>query len=77
MPTKRKRIGRKVAARITPEAIEAWRAGDVWGLHRALALRPWQDSPLAMVERSASPSKWALEVMALREQLEALNDHAD
>ena len=74
MPTKRRRKSREVVRRITPEAIAAWRAGDVWGLHRALALKPWQDSPLVNVE-SRSQDKWQQEVIALRAELEAL-DHA-
>lgn len=31
---------------VTPEAVEAFRAGDWIGLHRALRLKPWQASPL-------------------------------
>ena len=34
------------AHRITPEAVEAFLAGDCVGLHRALGLAPWQPSPL-------------------------------
>jgi hypothetical protein len=41
MPTKRRRLtNRRVG--IPLEAIAAWRAGDYWGLHRALKLRLWQ-----------------------------------
>ena len=32
--------------RITPEAVEAFVAGERTTLHRALDLRPWQPSPL-------------------------------
>lgn len=45
MPVKR-RIMKTREYRITPEAIEAFRAGDCRALHRALGLRPWQPSPL-------------------------------
>jgi hypothetical protein len=43
MPTRRKRVPRAQQSRtITPEAVAAWRAGDYWGLHRALGLKIWQ-----------------------------------
>ena len=45
MPTKR-RLSKQRAHRITAEAVEAFRAGDFIGLHRALGLAPWQASPL-------------------------------
>ena len=35
MPTKRQRVTRSLVARITPEAIEAWRAGRWIDLQRA------------------------------------------
>jgi hypothetical protein len=41
MPTKRRKLGAR-AIGIDPAAIEAWRAGDYWALHRALRLRVWQ-----------------------------------
>ena len=45
MPAKR-RVGKMRALAITPEAVEAFRAGDWIALHRALRLRPWEASPL-------------------------------
>jgi len=45
MPVKR-RQSKGARHRITPEAVEAFRAGDYSGLHRALGLRPWETSPL-------------------------------
>jgi hypothetical protein len=42
MPTKRKKLGAQEAARVTPEAISAWRTGDYWGLYRALRLKIWE-----------------------------------
>ena len=45
MPTKR-RTAKGRPHRITPEAVNAFRAGDWIALHRALGLRPWQPSPL-------------------------------
>jgi hypothetical protein len=43
MPTKRTRRSRHaVVHRITPEAVQAWQAGDYWALHDALGLRLWQ-----------------------------------
>jgi hypothetical protein len=44
MPVKR-RAG-KTRQRITPEAVEAFRAGDFAALHLALGLAPWEASPL-------------------------------
>ena len=45
MPVKR-RLMKKQAHRITPEAVEAFQAGDYLALHRALHLPPWHPSPL-------------------------------
>jgi hypothetical protein len=33
-------------SRVTPEALESFKAGDWLGLHRALRLRPFEASPL-------------------------------
>ena len=45
MPASRRRA--KVRrARITPEAVAAFRARDWIQLHRALGLKPWEASPL-------------------------------
>jgi hypothetical protein len=52
MPVKR-RIHKARPHRITPEAIDAYRAGDHLALHRALSLRPWQPSPLDADEDEA------------------------
>jgi hypothetical protein len=65
--------------RITPAAVEAFRAGDERALHRALDLRPWQPSPLEADDDtppawappgSAWGDAWAL-VRSLRLELEA------
>lgn len=48
MPVKR-RIAKVRDHRVTPEAIAAFRAGDERGLHAALGLRPWEASPLDVV----------------------------
>ena len=45
MPVKR-RASKQLRHRITPEAVEAYRAGDYMQLHRALGLMPWECSPL-------------------------------
>jgi hypothetical protein len=47
MPVKR-RLSKGRAHRITAEAVEAYKAGDYLGLHRALELRPWEVSPLPL-----------------------------
>jgi len=46
MPTKRKRTVRTMQSRISPAAVEAYRAGDFHSLHRALDLAPYEPSPL-------------------------------
>ena len=45
MPVKR-RNSKARPNRITPESVEAFRAGDYMALHRALGLPPWHPSPL-------------------------------
>ena len=49
MPVKR-RLAKVKENRITPAAVIAFRAGDREALHRALALRPWEVSPLDVHE---------------------------
>ena len=46
MTSKRTPLNRQSRMRITPAAIEAYRAGDASALHRALGLKPWEASPL-------------------------------
>ena len=46
MPTKRKRLSRQAQQWISPEAVEAYRAGDFMALHIALNLAPYEPSPL-------------------------------
>ena len=50
MPTKRKKRARPLAAKITPAAVEAYRAGDRRALHRQLRRKPWKVSPLDVHE---------------------------
>ena len=45
MPVKMRAAKRRLS-RITPEAVEAYIAGDYMRLHVALGLMPWQCSPL-------------------------------
>ena len=47
MPIKR-RNAKARAHRVTPDAIEAYVAGDYMRLHRALGLKPYQMSPLPL-----------------------------
>ncbi len=62
--------------RITPEAVTAYRDGDVITLQRELRLPPWHPSPIDAVGQSPFPSSsagarfWPAAV-ALREALEA------
>jgi|RhiMethySRZTD1v2_1073278.scaffolds.fasta_scaffold88168_3 hypothetical protein len=46
MPTKRRRITRTLADRITPAAVAAYVRGDYHELHAELRLKPWECSPL-------------------------------
>lgn len=48
MPVK-KRTSKHRDHVVTAAAVDAYRAGDWNGLHRALALRPWHPSPLDAV----------------------------
>jgi len=62
-------------ARITPAAVEAFKAGDVAGLRKALQLRPWETSPLDAVgacpwpPSTAGGRTWA-KALELREELQ-------
>jgi hypothetical protein len=47
MPIKR-RTSKAMKHRITPDAIEAFIAGDYLALHLALGLAPWERSPLPL-----------------------------
>lgn len=76
MGTLHRRKRSEQTGRITADAIEAYRAGDVMALQRALRLPPWHVSPLRAVGTCPSPAgdasseTWPAAV-ALREQLEA------
>lgn len=58
MPLKR-RTSKARAFKITPEAIDAFAAGDHLRLHRALGLRPWEPSPLDEGQLHPSGSAYA------------------
>ncbi|ODS02076.1 hypothetical protein AUC71_02390 [Methyloceanibacter marginalis] len=47
MPVKLRKHKQR-AHRITPDAIEAYRAHDYHALHDALGLKPWEPSPLPL-----------------------------
>jgi hypothetical protein len=65
MPTKRKRlVNRQVG--IPQAAIEAWCIGDLHGLHRALGISPWQESPF-YADDPAPPSWMRLDEVRIRE----------
>ena len=82
MPVKR-RASKMLAHRVTPEAVEAYAAGDYAALHRELSLAPWQCSPLPSTccalgcDQGEAPDHWAQphlgwnEAQALQVQLEA------
>lgn len=54
MPRKR-RAEKRTRFKITPEAIEAFRAGDQWALHRALGLKLWEINPLTVGDDEPCP----------------------
>lgn len=56
MPIKR-RAAKGRPHRITRQAVEAFTAGDMLALNRALGLRPWQPSPLDA--DTPEPPAWA------------------
>lgn len=62
VPVKRRKAKGR-GNRITPEAVNAFKAGDWTGLHQALALRPWEPSPLDAVTPEppayTRPGPWA------------------
>jgi hypothetical protein len=55
MPTTRTPRRRHNRRRITAEAIEAFRRGDVLALHRALGLKPWEISPIDIGDDGEHP----------------------
>lgn len=75
MPAKRTKAKQR-QARITPEAVAAYRASDRVALHRALGLKPWEASPIDATgdcpwsPGSAGERTWD-KVVGLRAELEA------
>lgn len=75
MTTERTPIHRHSRNRITPEAVEAFRANDWSRLHRAVGLKPWEASPLRVDGNGPWPedgTMWTaslLQAAALRKQL--------
>jgi hypothetical protein len=63
-------------SRITPDAVEAFKAGDEAALSAALGLKPWEyPSPLSVSEHcpyplSTSAADWWPECLRLRAELE-------
>jgi hypothetical protein len=54
MPVKR-RLAKGCQHRITPEAIEAYEAGDALTLNRVLGIPPWEASPLDVTDAEPWP----------------------
>lgn len=76
MPTKRARLPRHQRVRVTPEAVEAYRAGEWMRLHNLLGLNPWEASPLDVDDgpcpwppRSSGAETWP-QALELRNELE-------
>lgn len=81
MPIKRT-TAKQRTQRITPEALEAYRAGDAATLDRMLGLKPWEASPLD-VDHPDQVSPWPKgsggerswpQALQLRKQLEEEED---
>jgi hypothetical protein len=76
MPTRKAKI-RRAKHHITSKAIAAFQAGDFGALHRALALKPWESSPLWVQPGDEQPEGNSMgsltwpKAMALRLELEA------
>ena len=68
MPTTRKRKTRKLATRITPAAVAAFKAGDDRALYEAIGQRPWEPSPLD-VDDGPPPRPHQAEVWAKAQEL--------
>jgi hypothetical protein len=49
---------RQQVPKVTPEAIEAWRAGDYWALHAALGLKLWEIPDWNHEPPVAPPPDW-------------------
>jgi hypothetical protein len=47
MPTRRVPLHRP-RRRISQAAVDAWQRGDVWAVHHALGLAPWEYSPVPL-----------------------------
>lgn len=62
MPTNRtRRVRHAVPDRITSEAVQAWRSGDYWRLHRALGLKLWQ---MPMWNEDPPEEPWKVQPLA-------------
>ncbi len=70
MPTKRQRKTRKLASRITPAAVAAFKAGDERALYEAIGQRPWEYSPLD-VDDGPSPRPVHAELWTKAQELRA------
>lgn len=69
MPTKRRPKPQFVPHRISPAAVQAFRAGDASRLHDALALARWQVSPLDVdvAQGEGEPTAWGHSFALARE----------
>jgi hypothetical protein len=56
MPTTRRRIGHRMAFQLTPQALEAWMAGDYHACNTALGLLPCDFSPFDVTRET--PPEW-------------------
>ena len=69
MPTRRRPKPQFIPHRITPAAVQAFRAGDALRLHDVLALSDWQVSPLDVdvAHGEGEPTAWGHSFVLARE----------
>jgi hypothetical protein len=51
MPTTRRRISHAMAFMLTPQAIDAWRRGDVLACRQSLGVMPWDHCPFTVPDK--------------------------
>jgi hypothetical protein len=64
MPTKRRRLAPRPAAKLTLAAVEAWKAGDYWRLHGALHVPIWLMPDFGFDPPLDDPPDWPASIEA-------------
>ena len=77
MPSKRLRLARTPQSRVTPRAVQLFRAGDTWGLNGELRLKPWEVGPLDVhaTDTETWPRHWNVrQAVELLEELKSAHE---